>query len=105
MGEPRSPDLRVGDAERVEALKALGEQMSVGRLDVDEYGERSARASAAKTRGDLIQLFTDLPEPNPKFDPTPAKAARSSGAGSDLAGRGERRAPSQIAGALVRLSG
>jgi hypothetical protein len=48
--------------------------MSVGRLDVDEYGERSAEVATAKTRGELAELFTDLPEPHPKFG-IPAVAA------------------------------
>lgn len=42
--------------------------MSVGRIDIDEYGERSARVTAAKTRGELSEVFLDLPEPHPVFD-------------------------------------
>jgi hypothetical protein len=41
--------------------------MSAGRLDVDEYGERSAKVAAAKTRGELTAVFTDLPDPRPVF--------------------------------------
>lgn len=59
--------MRIGDTERESALAALGEHMSAGRLDIDEYGERTARVSAAKTRGELLDLFTDLPEPHPTF--------------------------------------
>lgn len=61
--------MRIGDAEREAALKALGEHMSVGRLDVDEYGDRSAKVSTAKTRGELTALFSDLPQPHPSFEP------------------------------------
>lgn len=61
------PDIRIGDAEREEALKALGEHMSAGRLQLDEYGDRSALVTTAKTRGDLLALFADLPEPHPRF--------------------------------------
>jgi DUF1707 SHOCT-like domain len=43
--------------------------MSAGRLDIDEYGERTARVAASKTRGDLLVLFKDLPEPRPTFTP------------------------------------
>ncbi len=39
--------------------------MRTGRLDVDEYSDRSARITTAKTRGELIALFTDLPDPRP----------------------------------------
>lgn len=63
------PEIRVGDAEREEALQALGDHMSAGRLDIDEYGERTARVAASKTRGDLLALFKDLPEPKPTFVP------------------------------------
>jgi hypothetical protein len=63
------PEIRVGDAEREEALQALGDHMSAGRLDIDEYGERTARVAASKTRGDLLALFKDLPAPKPSFQP------------------------------------
>ncbi|RSM74628.1 DUF1707 domain-containing protein [Kibdelosporangium aridum] len=63
------PEIRVGDAEREEALQALGDHMSAGRLDIDEYGERTARVAASKTRGDLLELFKDLPDPKPSFVP------------------------------------
>jgi hypothetical protein len=67
--------MRVGDAEREDAIGKLGEHLTVGRLDVDEYGERSARATAAKTRGELLALFADLPDPRPRFTtPTPAQS-------------------------------
>lgn len=48
-------------------MTALGEHMSAGRLDIDEYGERTARVTAAKTRGELLALFDDLPAPHPTF--------------------------------------
>ncbi|HJQ45212.1 MAG TPA: DUF1707 domain-containing protein [Amycolatopsis sp.] len=60
-----SPDVRIGDVDREQALGALGEHLSAGRLDVDEYGERSARVTAARTRGELTAIFTDLPQPHP----------------------------------------
>lgn len=63
------PEIRVGDAEREEALQALGDHMSAGRIDIDEYGERTARVAASKTRGDLLALFKDLPDPKPTFVP------------------------------------
>lgn len=60
-----SSQIRVGDTEREAALKALGEHLSAGRIDIDEYGERSAQVTAARTRADLRGLFADLPEPHP----------------------------------------
>ncbi|GAA5128066.1 DUF1707 domain-containing protein [Haloechinothrix salitolerans] len=59
------PEFRISDAEREEAMDALGQHMRDGRLDIDEYGDRTARVTAAKTRGELVTLFSDLPEPRP----------------------------------------
>lgn len=79
MSDP-SRDIRIGDTEREQALQVLGEHMSAGRLDVEEYGERSAKITTAKTRGELMALFYDLPDPRPQFAapmamfPEPAKA-------------------------------
>lgn len=62
---PEQPEYRLSDAERQEALEALGEHMSSGRLDVDEYGDRTAQVTAAKFRRDLEPIFDDLPDPRP----------------------------------------
>ena len=59
------PPIRIGTAERDAAMKALGEHLEEGRLEVDEYGERSARASVATTAPELAALFDDLPAPHP----------------------------------------
>jgi hypothetical protein len=67
VSEYQPSDIRVSDSEREEALTKLGEHMSAGRLDIDEYGDRSARIATAKTRGELLDLFGDLPEPKPAF--------------------------------------
>jgi hypothetical protein len=69
-------EIRIGDTERESALTALGDHMSAGRLDIDEYGDRTARVAAAKTRGELLTVFGDLPQPHPKFGvPDPASVA------------------------------
>jgi hypothetical protein len=56
-----SPEIRIGDTERAEALNQLGEHFSHGRLNLSEFEERSAQATAATTRAELELLFTDLP--------------------------------------------
>ncbi|MDQ2587165.1 DUF1707 SHOCT-like domain-containing protein [Saccharothrix yanglingensis] len=74
-------DIRIGDAEREHALELLGEHLGQGRLTVDEFGERSARVATARTRGDLLELFADLPDPRPRFRqvaPAEPPARRSS---------------------------
>ena len=58
-------DIRVSNEERDAAVTTLGEHLSTGRLDLDEYEERCTRAATARTRGDLEALFTDLPAPHP----------------------------------------
>ncbi|RKT57536.1 DUF1707 SHOCT-like domain-containing protein [Saccharothrix australiensis] len=87
--------IRVGDAEREQALRLLGEHLGEGRLDVDEYGDRSARVTTAKTREELLALFRDLPEPQPRFArvaplPSPAAPVR----------RGSRLDPRVVAGVV-----
>lgn len=67
MADVQPSQIRIGDTERESALSALSEHMSAGRLDIDEYGDRTARVAAAKTRGELLELFTDLPAPQPTF--------------------------------------
>ncbi len=75
---PAQPDpipadvLRVGDAERQQAVAALGEHFAAGRLDQDEYDTRVQAAYGSRTRVDLQGLFGDLPEPAP-FRPLPPR--------------------------------
>lgn len=59
------PQLRISDAEREDALEVLTEHVRTGRLDLVEFEERSAQVSTAKRRGDLEELFHDLPDPKP----------------------------------------
>ncbi len=77
MADVQPSQIRIGDSERQSALTALGDHMAAGRLDIDEYGDRSAQVSTAKTRGELLALFNDLPAPHPSFglEPRPAPPA------------------------------
>ena len=59
MAEP--PEIRVGTAEREQALNLLSEHFSAGRLSVAEFDERSAVVTTATTKGQLDSVFTDLP--------------------------------------------
>lgn len=54
-------EMRVSDAEREAAAAELQEHFASGRLDQEELNERLAAAFAARTRGELNALFTDLP--------------------------------------------
>lgn len=58
-------EVRLSSAERESAVAALGEHYAEGRLDKDEYDERSDAAWSAKTPSDLHPLFHDLPGGSP----------------------------------------
>jgi len=58
-------EMRVGDAEREAAAAELREHYASGRLTLDELNERVDKAFAAKTRGDLNTVMTDLPSARP----------------------------------------
>jgi len=70
-GEGGPADLRLGDADRAAALDALGKHLEAGRLDVEEFGERSVHASVAVRCSDLAPLFADLPAPHPPLPRPP----------------------------------
>lgn len=65
MAQAGNADIRISNAERDEAISTLGEHLSTGRLELDEYEDRCGQAAAARTVGDLEALFTDLPAPHP----------------------------------------
>jgi hypothetical protein len=104
--ESQPADLRIGDVERESAMTALGEHMSSGRLNIDEYGDRSAQVTTAKTRGELLALFADLPAPHPTFGgaaatPAPAQEPETAPAQQNP---GNRPAAHRFFHALVPLS-
>ncbi|TGD86822.1 DUF1707 domain-containing protein [Mycolicibacterium sp. CH28] len=68
--------VRIGTAEREAALDLLSRQFSEGRLDADEFSERSAAISAAVTRADLEPVFADLPAKPGAVAPTVAERGR-----------------------------
>jgi uncharacterized protein DUF1707 len=53
--------IRIGDKEREDAVKRLGEHYEAGRLTTEEHTERIGRALEAKTEAEVAALFTDLP--------------------------------------------
>jgi len=60
-----NPVLRIGDAEREEAARELGEHYALGRISTDEHADRLERIWAARTSADLAPVFADLPRPEP----------------------------------------
>jgi hypothetical protein len=71
------PGIRIGNDERAAAMAALDEHMAAGRLDPEEYGERVAQASVARTRAELDELFVDLPAPHPFPSAPPPRIRRT----------------------------
>jgi len=67
MGEetetrPLSPrDLRVSDTEREHVVEVLQKAIGRGMIDLDEFTARTDTALAARTRGELNAVLTDLP--------------------------------------------
>jgi hypothetical protein len=67
--------MRVGDAEREAAAAELREHYASGRLTLEELNERVDKVFAAKTRGDLNALMTDLPSARPGWSSAGATGA------------------------------
>jgi Domain of unknown function (DUF1707)/Cell wall-active antibiotics response 4TMS YvqF len=70
VSEP-DDSIRVSDAERDATVRTLGDHAAVGRLTLDELEDRASRALAAKTRGELAVLTSDLPEDAAQAGPLP----------------------------------
>ena len=68
--------LRIGDAERDRAADELGEHYAQGRLTTEEHAERLDRIWAARTRGELVPLFRDLPGHQPPGGTSPLPVDR-----------------------------
>ncbi len=75
MSEPVRPDeLRVSDVERAAVQERLRRAVGDGQLDLHEFDNRVQSVWAAKTRGELVRVTADLPEPPP---PPPPPARRT----------------------------
>ena len=59
----RHGPVRIGDAERDQAVAMLSDHFVAGRLTQDEFEERSEHATRARYGDDLTLLFDDLPDP------------------------------------------
>ncbi|MFE0019962.1 DUF1707 domain-containing protein [Amycolatopsis sp. NPDC059021] len=77
--KPLGPrDLRVSDSEREHVVEVLQKAIGRGMLDLDEFTERTDRALAARTRGDLNAVLADLPglvHPDAATAPVPSQYA------------------------------
>ncbi|MBT2401518.1 DUF1707 domain-containing protein [Streptomyces sp. ISL-100] len=55
------PSLRIGHAEREQALERLKTAYAEGRLDEPEFEDRAGRAMRARSQDELSPLLDDLP--------------------------------------------
>jgi hypothetical protein len=56
-----SAQMKASDADRDAVLSGLSEHFQAGRLTADEFEDRTGRALAARTWGELRDLLQDLP--------------------------------------------
>jgi uncharacterized membrane protein YccC len=61
QGDQRRASLRASDTDREQFVETLRQHHAEGRLTVEELTERTERAYAARTLGDLDALDGDLP--------------------------------------------
>ncbi|WP_326567337.1 DUF1707 domain-containing protein [Amycolatopsis rhabdoformis] len=54
-------DIRVSDDEREHVVAVLQKAIGLGMLNLDEFTERTDKALASRTRGELNAVLTDLP--------------------------------------------
>ena len=67
MSEPAQPQrsVRIGDAERDQAVEILRDHMAEGRLEYQEFTDRVDQVLAARTQAELDLPFVDLPGRRP----------------------------------------
>ena len=71
------PDLRASDVDRRRVVDQLQQHYVDGRLSTDELDDRTHRALAARTFGELDTLVADLPPAPTPPAPEPASAEKS----------------------------
>ncbi|GAA1875937.1 hypothetical protein GCM10009836_66520 [Pseudonocardia ailaonensis] len=95
--------LRIGTAERESASRALNTHLEEGRLGVEEYADRSAKAAVATTAAELTELFTDLPAPHPSL-PGSRNTATLATAANTQPSVTETAAPARFSGWGTRIA-
>lgn len=61
MTSPYSPQARLSDADRAEALNQLAQAVGEGRLTITEFEQRSDDVVQALTRAQLLPILSDIP--------------------------------------------
>ena len=86
--------IRIGDREREDAVRRLGEHYEAGRLTAEEHSDRVEQALKAKTEADLREPFADLPGPHQAASGATGPAGTYSAPGASGA-PGEHGAPGE----------
>jgi len=60
---------RISDAERNDAMTALGRALGEGRITMDEFDRRCTAVAEAQYHEDLARLFDDLPQTPARIEP------------------------------------
>jgi hypothetical protein len=73
----KQPDFLASDQERDATASELGAHFQAGRLDAAELDDRLGRALRARTRGELAELVTDLPQTGAPQQPPAGRGSRA----------------------------
>jgi hypothetical protein len=86
MNDPVRPDqMRVSDVERAAVQERLRRAVGDGQLDLHEFDVRVQTTWAAKTRGELVRVTADLPQPPPPpAPPAPRRVFTNDDAGTAM---------------------
>jgi hypothetical protein len=85
-GGDHKPAIRVGDRDRDAVVQRLQQAFAEGRLDDDEFDQRTRVALTARHSADLAELTRDLPESAaPLSSPAASDTARRRAGGSAIA--------------------
>jgi len=71
-GGAHQPEIRVGDRDRDAVVQRLQQAFAEGRLDDDEFDQRTRAALTARYSTDLAVLTRDLPESGAAPQPSPS---------------------------------
>jgi len=103
--DPRDPavaPLRASDADRAVIHGVLADAFADGRLDRDEYDERSGSVLGARTLGELPPLVSDLVPDRPLL---PARVPLAAASSAEIQKRAEERWRTDVRGAFLGFLG
>jgi hypothetical protein len=106
--DPRDPavaPLRASDADRNVVHSLLTEAFADGRLDREEYDERTAAALQARTLGELPALVADLVPDRPLLPSSSSRVPLVAASSTDLQKRAEEKWRDDRRGAFMGFVG